>query len=85
MADTARSLQCRSAAHVSWSRTADPAQRTAAARQSFLDRFEREVDPEGELPADERIRRAAHARRAYFATLAAKSASVRRQRRASAR
>lgn len=85
MADSGRSLQCRAAAHTSWSRTADPAQRTAPGRQTFLDRFEREVDPAGELSPDERARRAAHARRAYFMTLAAKSAAARRRRHASNR
>jgi hypothetical protein len=60
-----RSLRARMAAHSSWARTPDPAARTAPARKSFLDRFERAVDPEGKLPEKERQRRAASARRAY--------------------
>jgi hypothetical protein len=47
---------------------------TAAARASFLSRFERQVDPAFELPLEERARRASHARRAYFAKLARLSA-----------
>jgi hypothetical protein len=52
---------------------------TAPARAAFLSRFELEVDPEGVLPPAERERRAAHARKAYFARLALKSAMARRK------
>lgn len=52
---------------------------TAPARAKFLDRFEHEVDPNGELDPDERARRAGHARKAYFARLALKSAEARRR------
>ena len=75
-----RVLRAKIAAHHSWAATSDPAARTAPARKSFLDRFEREVDPQGELPAEERRRRAEHAKRAYFLALAAKSAKSRRAR-----
>lgn len=39
---------------------------TANARAAFLDRFHRQVDPDGRLSPAERERRAAFARRAYF-------------------
>jgi hypothetical protein len=52
---------------------------TVPARQAFLDRFEHQVDPDGVLPADERARRATHARKAYFTRLALKSAQARRK------
>ena len=39
-------------------------------RAAFMARFEREVDPDGILSADERARRSEHAKRAYFARLA---------------
>lgn len=42
-------------------------------------KFEREVDPDGVLPPDERARRAEHKRRAYFQRLALKSARARRR------
>lgn len=61
--------------------THDSVDLTRAARETFLSRFEREVDPEGILPEDERRRRAEYAKRAYFATLAAKSAAARKARR----
>ncbi|MDP9363971.1 MAG: hypothetical protein M3Q10_07055 [Chloroflexota bacterium] len=52
---------------------------TAKARETFLARFEREVDPGFVLPAEERRRRAEHARRAHFARLALASADARRK------
>lgn len=78
----ARVLRSRIAAHVRWSKE-DPVEGTARARAAFLDRFEKEVDPEGLLPPDERARRATHARKAYFQRLALKSAKARRARAAS--
>lgn len=63
--------------------THDSRRTSAAGRRAFLDRFEREVDPDGTLPPAERSRRAEHARRAYFAGLALKSATARRKRRES--
>lgn len=58
----------------------DPRDTTAAARRAFLDRFEREVDPDRVLSPGERARRARHLRSAYFTRLALRSAKVRRQR-----
>jgi hypothetical protein len=74
-----RALRARLAAHSKWAATPDPTAATAPARQAFLDRFEREVDPEGALPAAERARRAGHARKAYFSRLALASAKARRK------
>ncbi len=73
------SLIARLAAHESWARTADPTARTAPARRALLDRFEREVDPDGVLSPTERARRAGHARKAYFIRLALQSAKARRK------
>lgn len=50
---------------------------TTAARAKFLGRFEREVDPDGVLPPEERARRAEFAKRAYFSSLALRSAKAR--------
>jgi hypothetical protein len=44
-----------------------------------MDRFERQVDPDGTLKPEERARRAGHARKAYFTRLALRSAQARRQ------
>jgi hypothetical protein len=55
---------------------------TGPARQAFLSRFEKQVDPDGQLDPDERARRAAFARRRYFTELALASSRARRRRRA---
>lgn len=75
-----RSNRSRLGAHASWANTEDPAARTAPARKAALDRFERQVDPDGILEPADRARRAAHAKKAYFLKLAMKSAKVRRER-----
>ena len=64
---------------MSWQNTADPTARTAPARAAFLDRFARQVDPDGVLSPADRARRAEHARKAYFLDLAAKSVNARRR------
>ncbi len=74
-----RSLIGRIGAHASWAATEDRSARTAPARQAMLDRFEREVDPNGELTPKERARRAESARKAYFSRLALKSVQSRRR------
>lgn len=71
-----RSMRARIAAH---SQHAQGQTSTGKARAAFNDRFERQVDPDGALPADERARRAEHAKRAYFQKLALKSAKARRK------
>lgn len=75
-----RTLRARAAAYRLHS-LYDSRELTANARAAFNDRFTRQVDPDGSLPPDERQRRAACARKAYFADLAAKSARARRARR----
>jgi hypothetical protein len=69
----------RIAAEISWSRTSDRSARTRPAREKFLQKFEKEVDPEGILPPSERQRRAEHARRAYMLRLAKRAVNARKQ------
>jgi hypothetical protein len=64
-----KNIHARIAAEISWARTADRSARTRPARQAFLKRFERQVDPDGKLPLDERARRAEHALRAHMLQL----------------
>ncbi|HYQ82882.1 MAG TPA: hypothetical protein VEP28_02495 [Rubrobacter sp.] len=75
-----RTLSARLAAHALHAQVEDPSAYTAPARKAFLDRFEREVDPDGVLPPEERARRAEHAKRAYFVKLAYKSSLARSRR-----
>lgn len=74
-----RALAARYAAHSRWAATSDPSAATAPARDAFNRRFENEVDPDGVLSPEERTRRAASARKAYFTKLALKSAQARRK------
>ena len=57
----------------------DSRELTKAAHAAFESKFEREVDPDGVLPLDERRRRAEMARKAHFTRLALKSAQARRK------
>jgi hypothetical protein len=75
-----RSQIGRIGAHSSWAKTKDRAARTAPARKAMLDKFEREVDPNHEVPAAERAKRVESAKKAYYARLALKSAQARRRR-----
>jgi len=74
--DAVRRTAARIGALARWSKD-DPVEGTRAARESFLARFERQVDPEGVLDPDERQRRALCARRAYMSQLALRSAKSR--------
>ena len=51
-----RTLRSRVAAHKSWENTTNPTARTAPGRAAFLDRFERQIDPDGTLPPAERAK-----------------------------
>ena len=76
----AKDINRRIAAEISWARTHDRAARTRPARETFLKRFEKEVDPDGTLPPEERRQRAEHAKRAYMLQLAKRSAAARKAR-----
>lgn len=71
-----RALQARLAAHTRWAHH-DRTAGTAPARAAFNARFEREVDPDHQLPAAERQRRAESARKAYFTRLSLASSRAR--------
>ena len=79
MADGQARLRAKIAAYSRWALTADPTSATAPARSAFNARFDREVDPDGVLPAAERARRAEYAKKAYMARLAYLSAKARRK------
>lgn len=74
--------RARVAALSRWAAEPDPAAATLPARKAFLERFTHEVDPLGQLPEDERTRRALLARKAFMArlTLARVSAASKKDR-----
>ena len=55
----------------------DPREYTAPARKAFLASFLDQVDPDRSLPEQERLRRAAAARKLHFTRLALKSVRAR--------
>lgn len=69
-----RSLRARAGAHALHAMGGTS---TKAGTAAFMARFERQVDPDGSLPPDERARRAAHARKAYMSGLALKASRAR--------
>jgi hypothetical protein len=73
-----KNINARIAAEISWARTSDRSARTRPAREAFLKRFEREVDPDGKLPPEERRRRAEHAKRAYMLRLRKRATPARK-------
>ena len=76
-------MRARIAANDRWAQTADRTAATAAARAALDAKFERQVDPGGTLPPDERARRAQNARKAHYSRLALASARSRRRARES--
>ena len=64
-----RSSRARIAARARWAQQ-DGRDGTAVAREAFLARFERQVDPEGLLDPVERARRAESAKREHFQRMA---------------
>jgi hypothetical protein len=67
------------AANTHWSKVPDRAARTAGARGAFLQKFEREVDPDGVMSPADRAKAAENARKAHFQRLARRSAQARKR------
>jgi hypothetical protein len=61
-----------------WANCPDRAAATRPGLDAFLAKFERQVDPDGVLPAEERHRRAKFARTAHMRQLALASSKKRR-------
>jgi len=80
VSDAARAM-----ARLSWDMTPDRSARNAPACAAWAARFERQVDPEGVLPPNERAERAESARRAFYREMALRSAEVRRAKAAAKR
>lgn len=72
-----RKLRASLAAHAQWANESNRTARTAAAKRAAESRFERQVDPDGELDPADRTRRAESARRAHMQSLALRSARKR--------
>lgn len=76
-----RSMSARAAAHARWARMTD-AERDrfrADARARLLDRWERQVDPDGVMDPAERARRAASVRKEHMTRMALASSRKRQK------
>lgn len=76
-----RALISRIAAGERWGRVTKEgrAEATSAARNALRAKFEREADPDGTLPLDERTRRADHLMRAHMQRMSLRAAQARRK------
>jgi hypothetical protein len=75
-----RSTRASLAANTSWGNTADRSARTQPARDALFAKFCDQVDPDGVLPKDERIRRAEYLRKAHMQRMSLAAAKARRLR-----
>jgi hypothetical protein len=74
-----RVLIARIAAAERWGRTADRAAATEPARRGLRAKFEREADPDGTLPPQERARRADLLMRSHMLRMSRAAAQARRR------
>lgn len=74
-----RTLRARIAANTRWAHSSDAQAKANGqrAQRGLLERFAREVDPDGVLPEVERYRRAEQARQAHMQRLALASSKAR--------
>lgn len=79
-----RSSRAAVGAYASWANTADVAARMKPANEARMAAFEKQVDPDGTLPAEVRERMALAARKAHMRSLAVKSAKARARKRTAA-
>lgn len=80
MSSSEASARGRLGAHTRWANENDRVAATAVARRTFLESFERQVDPDGVLDPAERALRASHAHKAHMTRMALASAKARRAR-----
>lgn len=79
-----RALIARVAAHTRWAKEPDRDAATQSARRGLEAKWEREVDPTGSLPPEERARRVSSLRSAHMQRMTLLSAQKRRARKEAA-
>lgn len=75
-----RRLKAQLAAHTRWSKTVNRTEATAPAREGLLIKFEKQVDPNGELTPEARRKMAENARNAHLKRMAYRASTSRRRR-----
>ncbi|MGK3199592.1 hypothetical protein [Amycolatopsis sp. MEPSY49] len=76
-----RSMAARVASYTRWAMCDDRTNATAPARRGFDDRWTKQVDPDGTLPHEERVKRAEALRKAHFVRMALLSSQARARKR----
>jgi hypothetical protein len=84
LTDSERVQRGRIAANSRWGRTVDRTAATAPGRRAFIEKFEREADPDGTLDPVLRAKLAENLRRAYYQQLSFRSSRARQARKAGA-
>jgi hypothetical protein len=80
-----RTATARIGGYARWINVNDRQAATAGARKAAWDRFERQVDPDGTLPAEVRAQRADAARKAFYTRISYLAVKARRAKRAGAK
>lgn len=76
-----RSQRARIAALTRWGKTTDRTAATAAATRAWHDKWEREADPDGVMPPEQRAKAADALKRAHYLRMQRKSTQARRRKR----
>jgi hypothetical protein len=74
-------MAARIASYTRWANCDDRTTALAPARRAFEDRWMKQVDPDGVLPHDERVKRADALRKAHFLRMALLSSKARARKR----
>ena len=77
MTPTQRRMRAQTAALIRWAYEPDRAKATRPALNGMLAKFERQVDPDGQMAPEERLMRAECLRKAHMRDLARRSSEVR--------
>lgn len=80
-----RVLIARIAAHTRWASEPDRVGATKRARAAFEDRWTRQVDPDGLMDEQTRLKAAENARKAFYIRLGRASAAARRAKKAASK
>jgi hypothetical protein len=73
-----RRLLASYASNMMWAKCENRSARTLTARQAFLEKLERQVDPSDSLPAEERAKRVKNLQQAHMQKMALRASQARR-------
>lgn len=76
-----RSMRSRLGAHAKWAQTEDRTAATEKLRRGFIEKLEREVDPDGSMDPAKRARLVENKRKEHYARMSLASSRARAKRR----